>query len=956
MNIVKREGKWRLLDKHDTLLLMDERTLSRIIEDPTQPLLPDVEKGYSGEKHRLYDQKTSLVDLCKAAEQAEAHRLEVSYDFFFGGSKRENYPDSPVTLQAYKVICDTAKQYGMTFSASIVSPLDVGAGFARTYHNAGRMMQFKECAIDGDGVYTVEMALQTQWTNNKGPIALKLQEVRAYAFEESRIGDTPFYFVDENSIEDISSGVRHEIDQGSITVTSAGYGSGRMLVKGSAPGCGKNRCLAVAEYETPELDYFDPGAGEYMKSVIDLHNSHGIHYAGFYSDEMHIQFDWDLENHFGHDSEINVRYVTNSLAQEYARRYGREYIDFAKYLLYFAYHQHDFMQGVEAGLPSQHVMGRDREGVLRTWRFRKRYFEMLQRQVVDMCNDTKAYAESLFGAPIMTRAHSTWQEAPTCDRFADIQRFTLPTEHEFSRYEYTPEYMWSSSIRENTAACYDYFKWNEYLTGGGTDHPEGGFLDRDYYGSAFAASLALLNKFPFSYYGFWGAPKPIMERLADVGVTYGNQTLGSNLEHNFIQGLTPRISEVLTIYPLDLNYVEERFGSWMVQYGYTDYITEEQLQKHFAGMANGKLAVKDRQYGTLLVMYSPLASQSTLDIIEQFLKGGGCVVWCSSPVLAPEGKLSQKWLDLFGIQAFEFGIGGIAAKGENIYFQNLLAGIGRMEILTDMLPDFIYPVKPGLETTVIAAAEGRTMGTMKKYRSGGKAVFLGLRPRDDQSCSTGKDIGTLFDILMRLGCYEASGCEALSRPAGSRYIINHFPNGSVSIANHMRTIRENWYGSFFRDEEEDKKILERVQLTPQEIKLNRTALLEHTITYSGRGALTYRLQPDGQLDGFAGRNTMGIEIDGAAHMFTEHPADIAWFRIADEDLDEVASGAYAVKCSEQGRLTLPFDGVGMQAVLCGKDLHESKSEIDFTVYGGKTMLDIGPDEQAQWLVFFRKKK
>ncbi len=46
MNIVKREGKWRLLEKHDTLLLMDERTLDRIIEDPAQPLMPEIDKGY----------------------------------------------------------------------------------------------------------------------------------------------------------------------------------------------------------------------------------------------------------------------------------------------------------------------------------------------------------------------------------------------------------------------------------------------------------------------------------------------------------------------------------------------------------------------------------------------------------------------------------------------------------------------------------------------------------------------------------------------------------------------------------------------------------------------------------------------------------------------------------------------------------------------------------------------
>lgn len=47
-------------------------------------------------------------------------RVEVSYDFFFGGSKRENYPDSPLTIKAYRVICEYAARYGMAFGASVV--------------------------------------------------------------------------------------------------------------------------------------------------------------------------------------------------------------------------------------------------------------------------------------------------------------------------------------------------------------------------------------------------------------------------------------------------------------------------------------------------------------------------------------------------------------------------------------------------------------------------------------------------------------------------------------------------------------------------------------------------------------------------------------------------------------------------------------------------------------------
>ena len=60
MKIVKHEGKRRLFDQSQTLILMDESTLDRIIEDPSQPLLQQEEKGVSGEETRMYDTTTSL--------------------------------------------------------------------------------------------------------------------------------------------------------------------------------------------------------------------------------------------------------------------------------------------------------------------------------------------------------------------------------------------------------------------------------------------------------------------------------------------------------------------------------------------------------------------------------------------------------------------------------------------------------------------------------------------------------------------------------------------------------------------------------------------------------------------------------------------------------------------------------------------------------------------------------
>ena len=42
------------------------------------------------------------------------------------------------------------------------------------------------------------------------------------------------------------------------------------------------------------------------------------------------------------------------------------------------------------------------------------------------------------------------------------------------------------AVQQAACACSDYFRWNEFLTGSGNDHAEGGWSDRDYYGLALA--------------------------------------------------------------------------------------------------------------------------------------------------------------------------------------------------------------------------------------------------------------------------------------------------------------------------------------------------------------------------------------------------------------------------------------------------------------------------------------
>jgi hypothetical protein len=955
MQPIDPTGVMRLLQPGASLLITDERTLDRIIADPAQPLTPEAVQGHSLESQRHQDTSTSLLDVCREAKARGATSLSVSYDFFFGGQARTLYPDSPTTVAAFKVIHDVAAEHGLDFIASIVSPLDTGPGWARQHPVTGRTMQFTEVAIGPDGRFEGSLPLQTQWYNNKGPIRLRLVEVRAYAFTEERIPDTPYFVVDPDEIQDISAAATAEAHREQETISVNGYGCAPLTIRGRTD-CGLNRVLLVAVYATPEIDYFDPAAGAYMKSIIDQHATRGIRYAGFYSDEMHIQFDWDLIEHFGLDTEIRTRYLTDNLAAAYADTYGQRFRDLAKHLIYFSYHQHGFLPGAAGQCPSQHVLGPSVRDVRDTWLLRRNYHRLLQRRVVDLCVDAKAHAERLFGQPMLARGHATWQEAPTCDRFNASQRFQEPWADPVSRYDYSPAFQWSSTIRENMAGCADYFEWNEFLSCGGTDHPEGGFLDRCYYGAAFVSGLAVANRSRLGLYGLWGSPQPLLDRLDRVGTAFGlgaYDAEGQRIGHNLIQGLTPRQSDVLLLYPLDLNAVEERFGSWMVQYGYGDYLTEEQFDRLYSGLADGRVQVGARSYRAIGVLYSPLMSEETLARLTQIAEAGGRILWCAAPAQG-SAAAEAAWQRLFGVAGLDFAHAGVAAGGEGVEFSGQLAALPSMGIPSDLLPDHTYPVRPG-SAAVVAQVGGRCVGTWRTTPAGGLAVYCGFRPRDDQSGSQGSDIRTLFDLLQAMEAYAPGSLEAASRPADAPYLLQRSPNGAVTMTAHCRwfdardhTRMEDWSGPFFRDAARDQAILANVALPATAIAVDQE-IDGHRVTVQADGVVTY-LVDDGQLVGLAADQLAGFELDGHRYDFTDQVIDLTWAPLEPAWLAAGVEAAYAVLCSAATTVNLPMTGQ-WRAARCGPGLFDVETEVPLACPGQMCQLSV--DQPDRWYIVWR---
>ena len=950
MEVIRKDSQFYHLSKYRTLMIENDKQIDFILESPDKSLIVEDDRGYSLEQKTFRSNTRgsigdSLRSRIEAARDVNVEILQVSYDFFFGGTKRTLFPESEKTIQAYKIIHDLAKEYGLKFSASITNPLDLGDSYGKTRNDVGLTWHYHEGAIDENGNYDVKMVMQTQWSNNKGPVRLEVDRVKLYAFREERFDDTNYFYVNPDEILDISSTAKLEI-MGTEDISKRGNGSVPARVRGNWADVksGWNRCLAVIVYKTREMDYFADDTLDYMKGIIDLHAKAGVTYQGFYSDEMHIQFDWDSNVHF-FQTEVTTRYLTPNLAKRYAKLYGKEFEDFGKYLVYFSYRQHDFSKE-ERDIPVQHIMKPGAEGVYLTWLFRKRYFELLQDVVVGLCVDVKKYTEEKFKNPVDAHGHATWKESPTLDKnYPEMKWYSLRRDDLFSRYDYHPEYVASSSIIEAVAACYDYFRWNDYFSGGGTDHGEHGYADRNYYTQAFGSSLAVLNADGRGYAGGWGSPEPVITRMNTIARIFGNGSFRGSGRDQYIQNWESRITDVLLIYPLDLLYSEERFGSWMVQYGYCNYITENKFLEFAQVGDDGSIIIKGRSYRAVVFLYQSFVSQKTISLLEQLLNKGGRVLWTSTPPVKywDQDKAVPEWNSLFGVKPAGEAAKPILAKGKNIRFDS---GINTADMLvpTDMLPDYVYRFAAGDGTREIAWLGDTPVGFEKKYSGGGQAVYLAFRARDDQSQSMGTDISTLFDVLCYMGAYSKDGAEIISRPKEARYIMQRFPNGTVSLANHYRTFYEKWSSLFGRDPAQDEEFLRGRELPTLEIDLKDEKIFNHKVNYAGTDTLTYRLDESGKLLGFCGTGKK-ITLDGKSYNFT---GSDGWFSFAPLDkklLEDGIKAAVIVYSEKAATLTIPnnFAATNLKGAVCKLNMLAVEKEIPISADAEKITVTVGED-------------
>ncbi|MDD3587510.1 MAG: hypothetical protein PHQ75_10050 [Thermoguttaceae bacterium] len=884
---------------------------------------------------------TTLRKICEETQKANGKTIAIFFDAFFrkyrpdqNNKPRQFRPDSQQYIEYLAGVSKFAASYGIGLELSLLTPLELGDSFKARTDQSGRWVQYREGYREkGTGRFCVSLWEQTRWKNNKGTIDVRQDSVRVFAFcEQRRLGTTNFHVVNENEIIElpgpfeITREQEGPAQQRRMTV----MGSGNEGIGGEKLHNGFNAVMVVVSYQTPELDYFSPEARPFLEELVKKYHEAGINLNALYSDEVHIQQDSD---YFGHhdNGEFTFRYLTKNMQKEFAQKFGRKYLDFEKYLVYFLFGQHDWQTTVTAKLDAQHIFSPDRLGVQKANLLRRRYYDLLHDQVVRLFSGAKRYAESLYGKKLLARNHSTWAQSPTIDYWTN--------RNNAFKYEYTPDFVWSNTVQQAAAACDDSFRWNDFLTGGGNDYAEGGWADRDYYGQAMASSTGSLNDWPNAYVAAWGQPLDSRIRYSEIRAVYGNATKGPM---KAIEEAQHRCIEVLMLYPISLVACTERFGSWMVLYGYANYITAERLLMYGKVNDDGTVTVRGRTYSTICALYEPLPPVGLLPFLENFAAKGGKIVWSGPPAqLDGEGNdVLNRWCSLFGIEKLNDGLDGVSAPGRKIDFYGTLKGVPSQDILTDFPIDRIYPAEISktakVKPKVIALCGDNIVGLRNK-----NLLWLGFRPRDDQAASLGYETRTWYEVLFRMNAYPSTknwgrdndNPVCVSRT--TRYLATAFPNGTIALTVHYSRHVETWANDISRNAESDKKLLERNPIPSTEIRLEKFKIAGHEIGYAGSRMVAWRLDKDNRLIAFYGKRTKSIEIDGKVFVFCDEPLiEIAWAPVAKER--RVPRGAVLeIWTSNQAHVHIPLYDPGWKKVrvfertdegICTQELKNSISD------------------------------
>ena len=189
-----------------SLILTSDEQLNDLM-DPDKKL--DLSLGYT-------PYHASLRDICEQGKKQGSKQMVFAFDEFFrqyrqhAGTERRLTPDMDEYVEKIKFVSDFAKKYDIGLCLSLLSPLELGTAYKNQTGHSGRWLAYKVGLRDGStGKFSVPIWEQLYWTNNKGKTPVKLKGVKAYAFKEKPVGNSPFRAVNPDEIVELKE-VKYE--------------------------------------------------------------------------------------------------------------------------------------------------------------------------------------------------------------------------------------------------------------------------------------------------------------------------------------------------------------------------------------------------------------------------------------------------------------------------------------------------------------------------------------------------------------------------------------------------------------------------------------------------------------------------------------------------------------------------------------------------------------------------
>ena len=129
----------------------------------------------------------------------------------------------------------------------------------------------------------------------------------------------------------------------------------------------------------------------------------------------------------------------------------------------------------------------------------------------------------------------------------------------------------------------------------------------------------------------------------------------------------------------------------------------------------------------------------------------------------------------------------------------------------------------------------------------------------------------------------------------------------MALAPHLRELVESWFGGFARNQDDDRVIMERLNLAPNDVQLVDFKVNGHTVTYTGRDAMTFRVE-EGNLVAFAGAHSNEITIDGTTYKYAEQPLGLVSWAPIEEERRGSAGALVQIRVHGEGEVFIPVPG------------------------------------------------